>query len=249
MPIELPGRGERLFAFMVEEKMPFQTAREKGKQLNIARALEQLGDLSRQIHSVPCQGYGLDFDSVRDAFAYSSFSSFMDAKMQSIDRSPISQLMKNWLMARANELRAIAVEPTLFHRDLLANPGNYLVDDEGNVRGIIDWEFAGSGAAFHFEIASMLYVLERDGYSQERIDHDLSAILRGYQMSLATYRAFYERDIETIVLMNSISAMLKFAEVQKNGTAAQEPWRKLFAERAEYRLAKAAAVSSVTCSG
>ena len=79
----------------------------------------------------------------------------------------------------------------------------------------------------------MVYVLARDGYSAERIERDLQAVLRGYGMSLAEYRSNYERDVETIVLMNSISAMIKFAELKKRDAVAQEPWRKVFAERAE----------------
>jgi thiamine kinase-like enzyme len=115
----------------------------------------------------------------------------------------------------------------------LGNWGNFLLDSTGSVRGIIDWEYAGSGPAFHFEIAALLYVLSRDGHSQERINHDLSAVLRGYGISYKTYLASYDRDVQTIVLLNSVSAILKFQEVQEKGTSASEPWRERFADRAQ----------------
>lgn len=230
--VEVPGRGQRTFAFMVEERLPFNSARGHGALSNHTRALEQLGELCRLIHAVPCEGFGIDFDASLGRFSCSSFQEFVESKIRNIKESPISHAMKRWLEVRAEGLLALTPEPKLFHRDLLGNPGNYLVDDEHNVRGIIDWEFAGSGAAFHYEIASMLYVLARDGHSAERIDHDLHAVLRGYGMSLSEYHDYYEKEVETIVLMNSISAILKYSELEKRGNVDQEPWRKVFAERA-----------------
>ena len=85
--------------------------------------------------------------------------------MALIDRAPISSLIKRWLASRTETLLVLEGHSELFHQDLLANHGNVLVDERGIVRGIIDWEFAGSGPALHFELASLIYALQRDGHS------------------------------------------------------------------------------------
>jgi aminoglycoside phosphotransferase (APT) family kinase protein len=232
--LDIPGKGLKEYGFMMEEMIPYKSASEC-RTLNdrLPYILEQLGEVCREIHKISVPGYGIDFNAAQGSFSHSTFEGFVRSKIDTIRHSPISFAMMRWLEARAEELIKIDPEPKLFHRDLLGNTGNYLVDNEHNVRSIIDWEFAGSGAAFQYEVASMVYVLARDGHSAERIERDLHAVLRGYGMSLAEYRNNYERDVETVVLMNSISAMIKFAELKKRDAVAQEPWRKVFAERAE----------------
>lgn len=237
--LDIPSQGLKEYGFMMEEMMPFKTASEIHTGIDaVPRILEQLAEMCREIHKISVAGYGIDFDTARGSFSCSSFEEFINSKIKTIQHSPLSPAMKRWLEIRVEELIKLSPEPKLFHRDLLGNPGNYLLDNDCVVRGIIDWEFAGSGAAFHYEIASMLYVLARDGHSAERIERDLHAVLRGYGISLAEYSSNYERDVETIVLMNSISAMIKFADLQKRGAVAQEPWRKVFAERAQVVCAR-----------
>jgi hypothetical protein len=108
------------------------------------------------------------------------------------------------------------------------------VDEHGDVRGVIDWEFAGAGAAFHYEMASMVYVLTRDGASSEEIERDVCAVLRGYGISREAYKTSYEREVETLVLMNSVSALIKFDVLRQRGGLEREPWRRRFAERASH---------------
>ncbi|MEY4667426.1 MAG: Phosphotransferase enzyme family [Pseudomonadota bacterium] len=231
LQIDIPGSSEKSFAFMVQERMPYRAARDCTSR-DRARSLEQLGEICRYIHAQSCEGFGLDFDPTQSSFSHRSFQDFIESKIANIREAPISYPFKRWLEARAEDLLALDPEPKLFHRDLLGNPGNYLLDNDLNVRGIIDWEFAGSGPAFHYEMASMIYVLTRDGHPTEQIEHDLAAVLRGYGMPLAHYRDLYEREVETLVLMNSLSAIMRFAELEKQGTSSREPWRKVFAERA-----------------
>ena len=174
----------------------------------------------------------MDFDESSQSFAHSPFADFIESNINRLETSPIDASMKRWLSARLSELKDLDTQPYLFHRDLPGNWGNFLVDNDHMIRGIIDWEFAGSGPAFHYELASLLYVLHRNGHAPEAITRDLQAVLRGYGMSLATYKNDHERHVETIVLMNSISALIKFSELQRCGSVSREPWRQRFAERA-----------------
>jgi aminoglycoside phosphotransferase (APT) family kinase protein len=230
----VPGRGEVEFAYSLQGRFPFRAAREVAAGLDRQRCLEQLGGIVRTIHGVLMQGYGTDFDESTGAFAHASFEDFILSKISAIEQLNVATRMKSWLIQRAEQLVSLEPEPRLYHRDLLGNWGNFLVDDEGNVSGIIDWEFAGVGAALQYEIASMVYVLTRDGASSEEIERDLCAVLRGYGLSRGEYRASYERDVETLVLLNSVSALAKFDVLQQQGGLEKEPWRRRFAERATH---------------
>lgn len=231
--LAVPGTGSVEFAYLIESYLPLTSAKHLAESDQRGRILEQLGFIMRDIHRTPMQGFGLDIDESKGSFIHPTFESFMAHKLAAIERSPIASSMKDWLTSRVAAFVQINPAPNLFHRDLLGNWGNFLLDATGSVRGIIDWEYAGSGPAFHFEIAALLYVLSRDGHSQERINHDLAAVLRGYGISYKAYLADYERDVQTIVLLNSVSAILKFQEVQEKGTSAAEPWRERFADRAQ----------------
>lgn len=232
LTVRMPQDERVEFNFLLQKYLPYPSGARCRGRLNRTRCLEQLGALAREIHGVSVVGYGISFDPQSGAFAHGSHADFIQEKMDRVERAPISGAMRGWLLSRAERLRAMQPESRLFHRDLLGNWGNFLVDAEGDVRGVIDWEFSGSGAAFHYEVASMLYVLARDGHAPDVVQHDLHAVLRGYGVPLARYQQELEWDVETIVLLNSISALLKFQQLKDSGRERQEPWRKLFAERA-----------------
>lgn len=234
LSLHVPGRGEVEFAYSLQGRLPFRAAREVVSRLDRRRCLEQLGSIVRRIHGTVVRGYGTDFEEATSAFGHASFGHFMRSKISSIEQLSVAISMKSWLIRRAEQLVSLRPEPRLYHRDLLGNWGNFLVDDQGNVRGVIDWEFAGSGAALQYEIASMLYVLTRDGSSPEEIESDLCAVLKGYGLSREEYRAAFEREVETLVLLNSVSALVKFDALRKHGGLEKEPWRKRFAERATH---------------
>lgn len=236
--LPVPGRGMVEYASILQTYIPFVAAREKSRIHDRARILEQLGSILRVIHATSVQGFGTDFDESNNRFSFPAFAELIQSNLDKLENSAISVGMKQWLQTRVEQLLDISPASKLFHRDLLGNWGNFLIDENENVRGIIDWEFAGAGLALHFEIASLLYVLSRDGHPPERLEHDLRAVLRGYGLSFAEYQENYERDVETLVLLNSVSAIMKLADLERCGGIAKEPWRRLFAERANEMCAK-----------
>jgi hypothetical protein len=230
--VHVPGRGDVEYAYLLQTRIPHQSAKQLGESVDRARCLWQLGEMVRMIEQPRVAGFGHDFSEGAGSFACGSYREFIETYMRTIEESPTDSSMKRWLGARVDLLLQLQPEPRLAHRDLLGNFGNVLLDTSGNVRGIIDWEFATSGLAFHGELAAFLYVLSRDGKSAEQIQHDRSAVLGGYGISERDYREHYERDVETIVLVHSVSALIKYELLTKKGGIEREPWRELFAKRA-----------------
>ncbi len=231
--VHIPGHDEVEYGYLLQTALPFKSARTVKADLDRNRYLWQLGEIMRAIQTPLMKGFGVDFDEVHGGFAAQSFSASLAGYLRTIEEAPVASSMKRWVEARLKGLVALAPEPRLFHKDLLGNLGNFLVDAKGDVRGVIDWEFAGSGLAFHAELASFLYVLIRDGHSQESIQTNRNAVLGGYGITEQQYRDHYEREVETLVLLHSFSALIKCDALTRQGTLKQEPWRKVFAERAD----------------
>lgn len=230
--VHIPGRGMVEYAFMLQTRLPWSNAKQRQDTLVRSRYLWQLGEITRAVQQVPMKGFGIDFDERRLVFACKTHQEMIRAYVRTIEESPIDISMKKWLSARIETLLELSPEPRLSHRDLLGNLGNALVDDSGTVKGIIDWEFASSGLALHAELASFLFVLYRDGISPEQIKLDRSAFLSGYGISEKDYQDHYERDVESIVMIHSLMALIKFDLLVKKGGLEREPWREVFAKRA-----------------
>lgn len=230
--VRIPGKGDVEYAFMLQTRLPWSNAKQFGGDLSRSRYLWQLGEIVRAVQQVPMQGFGADFDEGSSSFACKTNQDFIRAYVRTIEESPIDFSMKQWLGARIETLLALSPEPRISHRDLLGNAGNALVDSDGKIRGIIDWEFASSGLALHAELASFIYVLHRDGIAPEQIEVERAAFLNGYGISDRDYREHYERDVESIVMIHSLMALIKFDMLKKKGGLEREPWRELFAKRA-----------------
>ena len=236
--IVMPSMGKVEYGYLLETRLPFEAPRSDKGPRDRLLILRQLGERCKTIHEVKVTGYGLDFDEKLPGFSRASFSEFLESKAKGIEDSSLDANMKRWMLSRVEALVYLDPEPRLFHYDLLGNWGNFLVDEARTVQGIIDWEFAGSGPAFHHEIASLVYVLTRDGHSPEDIEHDLMAVLEGYGMSYAHFKAHYEREVETLVLLNSVSALQRYEALKRSGGLQREPWRAIFAERASMICAR-----------
>jgi len=239
--LDATGNGDSEFGYIIQTFLPYEAARRDLGTEDRAKCLRQLGEKLRAVHSIEVAGFGTDFDQTRQSFGLSSWKEMIERRISDLESSSVDASLKRWLSARMTQLSTLNTKPTIFHQDLLANWGNFLVDDERAIRGIIDWEFSGSGLAFHNEIASFLYAQTRDGIDPTRTERDLSHILEGYGISEAEYKHTYAYDIETLVLLHAVSALEKLAVLKRNGGLSKEPWRQTFAERAQ-RLCERRAV-------
>jgi aminoglycoside phosphotransferase (APT) family kinase protein len=245
LQLSVPGEGEREYAYLLQSYLPYRPGSAREITRDRGYVLEQLGARLAEVHSVAVEGFGSDFSERHGRFAFETFEEYIAHRIRSVEESPIDSSMKRWLTARVRGLMELRPEPRLYHRDLLGNWGNFLVDGDSCVRGIIDWEFAGSGAPLQSELASMIYVLHRDGAPQEQVNHDIAAVLKGYGISHATYCADYERDTETLVLLHSVAALAKFEAATREGSLEREPWRSVFAARARKMCADSFAIDGV----
>ena len=230
--ISIPGEGDCDFSFLLQDYLPFRSGAASDVVRDRAYALRQLGEYLKRIHTTKVEGFGLDFNATDNRFVYDTFSQYVGSRSAGVGESDLDSNLKDWLLARLDALSNLNTEPSLFHRDVLANWGNFLIDGDSRVQAIIDWEFAGSGAPLQHELASMIYAQSRDGVGREQIDRDLISVLSGYGVTLEEYRDVYERDTETLVLLSSVEALLKFDRLRRQGTLDREPWRGVFAERA-----------------
>jgi aminoglycoside phosphotransferase (APT) family kinase protein len=232
LTISIPGEGSSDFTFLLQEYLPFRSGAASEVARDRAYVLRQLGGFLKKIHATRVEGFGVDFEASRNRFTYDTFSDYVGARSAGVSDSDLDSNLKDWLLARLDCLANLNTMPALFHRDVLANWGNFLIDGDSRVQAIIDWEFAGSGAPLQHELSSMIYAQSRDGVGREQTDRDLAAVLSGYGVTLEEYRDVYERDTETLVLLSSVEALLKFDRLRRQGALDREPWRRVFAERA-----------------
>jgi aminoglycoside phosphotransferase (APT) family kinase protein len=230
--LDIPGRGPTAFGYLFQTQLSSKACQGEYGERARHGIFTQLGEVARQIHSVQLEGYGTEFDEQLGRFRSESYHEVLQTTVARIELSPIDRTFKHWLIARLKSLEYHDPAPTLYHQNLLANWGNVLLDSNQRISGIIDWEFAGSGLAFHNELAAFLYVHTRDGVAPERTEHDLLSILEGYGLSHSLYVSDYEQDVQTLVLLHAVTAIQKCSTLQQSGGLAKEPWRKLFAERA-----------------
>jgi hypothetical protein len=179
------------------------------------RLLTKIGAIARKIHLTPARGYGggwysrrADYNVAEDRFDFATWPDMVD---HLIANCPADRLAAHGLVApaeweiilrRAAALKALHVTPRLFHGDLVCNLQNLLVDPvTGEIEGVVDWESAGSGPAFHYECALALRTWHRDGWADGQIDANFRAFLNGYGIAPQTYDRDYRYEVETLLLL------------------------------------------------
>lgn len=232
--IDISKNDRSEFGYILQSELPHVAAdRDIGRE-DRAQCFRQLGEALRVVHSVTVEGFGTEFDEARGAFALERWGDVIARRIIEIEKSGVDANLKRFVVARLRRLESVDAHPTLYHQDLLSNWGNFLVDENRLVRGIIDWEFCGSGLAFHQEIASFIYAQTRDGVEPELINRDLHSFFEGYGITMPEYQQHYEHEVETFVLLYAVTALEKFVTLRKNGGLEREPWRATFAERARH---------------
>ncbi|NLF25444.1 MAG: aminoglycoside phosphotransferase family protein [Deltaproteobacteria bacterium] len=232
-------KNSRQYAFMLQEYLPYPSARALAISPHSLELLRKLGKIARDIHAVTANGIGKDFDADSNRFRYGTWAEYLDACLAGCRLAELATLkflsVKTCRMVeeRLLRLKQLRFKATLCHRDFLSNFGNVLIDAAGDVRAIIDWEFCSCAPAFEYEIAAARYTMLRDGESEELIESKLAAVLDGYGMREDEFEACHRETVEDLVLLNSLSAINKYIDLKKRGGVSSEPWRRTFAERAQ----------------
>ena len=240
--IELPDpltNGSKQYAFMLQEYLPYSSAKALAIPSHSLELLRKLGKIARSIHAIPASGIGRDFDADFNRFRYETWSEYLDVRLEECRLGELAALKLLSVTAcqmieeRLMRLKQVVFKPSLCHRDFLSNFGNVLVDAAGEVRAIIDWEFCSCAPAFDYEIAAARYSMLRDGENEELIELKIGAVLDGYGMGVDEFESCHRETIEDLVLLNSLSAINKYITLKERGAQASEPWRRTFAERAQ----------------
>jgi fructosamine-3-kinase len=226
------------YEYLVQEYLPFLPPHVVSMRQRL-RLFTRISEWAAQINRVKVIGYGDRVDDTGSRFTDTSWRDFIDiqrekARLNDLRRAglltgPVSETID----AALRGLGQIATDSHLYHGDLLGNWANVLVNDRDQVQGILDWEYAGAGAATVFEIASVLYCFVRDGVPNGDCNQYLSAILDGYGISAGTYNVEYRPLVNATLLLHACKALNRiFPSRMECAEAHQRRIRLQFAKRA-----------------
>jgi hygromycin-B 4-O-kinase len=132
-----------------------------------SRIIRELGRFGAIINSIKTTGFGVNFDWNDDAAKIQSWSEYLDQEYHLAERLeffathqilPEKELDK--LSRIVEETRSTDIRPALNHSDLRLK--NVIVDDDGDITAILDWEDCLSTVAPQWEFSIALHDLSID---------------------------------------------------------------------------------------
>ena len=171
------------------------------------RIVHEMGRFAKIINSIPTKNFGENFDWTTDAAQNLTWSQFIDdeweldqrveffSKLGLLSNRELKQLQKI-----IDDSRTLQIQPTLNHGDLRLK--NVIVDDDGEIAAIVDWEECLSTIAPHWELSISLHDLSIDekhlflegyGVSPEEAE-DMSALIKA--LNILNYRDAIEYALE-----------------------------------------------------
>lgn len=140
------------------------------------RIVHEVGRFAAIINSIRTNGFGANFDWNTDAKKITTWSDYLDEEFKVAERLEFFATNKILPQSELNKLAEIIDEaknanitPSLNHSDLRLK--NVIVDDDGHITSIIDWEECVSTAAPQWELSVALHDLSID---------DKHAFIEGY---------------------------------------------------------------------
>ena len=131
------------------------------------RIIHEMGHYAQIVNSIPTKGFGANFDLARHRFKCHTWSDFLDNEWELERRlhlftahKILSQRAVTKLRKTINETRTLRIKPSMSHADLRLK--NVMVDDDGEIAAIIDWEECLSTIAPQFELSISLHDLSID---------------------------------------------------------------------------------------
>lgn len=163
--------------YMIEECAGGRVATEHPDRLGIGR---QLGEIAARIHEIPTSGFGQTFDWSQNTLSrcetwrdYLEGQLDWEARVAALTRAGVlpSDRAKR-LQAAFRRVLQLEPTPALNHGDLRLK--NLLVDDDGKVIAVIDWEDCQSNVPRIWEFALALHDMGID---------EKGAFLKGYGLT------------------------------------------------------------------
>jgi aminoglycoside phosphotransferase (APT) family kinase protein len=160
-----------------------------------SRIIREMGHFAAIINSIPTNGFGTNFDWNDAAPKIATWSDYLDQEYQLQSRLEffathkiLSESELNKLSAIIEETRTADIKPALNHSDMRLK--NVIVDDDGDITAIIDWEDCLSAAAPEWELSIALHDLSIDekhafiegyGLAPEKVEQ-MAALIKAFNI-------------------------------------------------------------------
>jgi hygromycin-B 4-O-kinase len=151
--------------FMIARRVPGETALHHPRRLEV---LKEMGRLAARIHTLRTAGYGVGFAWPDEPpSGQATFADWLNSEIDA--RGRLDTLRRLDLISRRQlaALNAALAEvegwdelPVLHHGDLRLK--NVLVDDDGNLQAVIDWDNSLSSVGPHWDMSIALHDLSID---------------------------------------------------------------------------------------
>lgn len=129
--------------------------------------IHEMGNYASIINSIPTKGFGAHFDWTHNGFKQRTWADYLENEWEFEKRLQLftahkilSQRAVTKLRKMIDETRTLRIKPSLSHADLRLK--NVMVDDDGEIVAIIDWEECLSTIAPQFELSISLHDLSID---------------------------------------------------------------------------------------
>ncbi|HEX6848825.1 MAG TPA: aminoglycoside phosphotransferase family protein [Chitinophagaceae bacterium] len=174
------------FPYMLQQKIEGKEAMDHPNRLKI---LNHLGKYARIIHSIPTEGFGPVFNWSKNKLSRKkTWIEFIEKELRVADglkflekHEILSKKKLRKLCTEFDRIKKWKVTPSLNHCDLRLK--NVLVDDDGTIKAIIDWENCASNCAPYWDLSIALHDLSIDGKQK---------FLEGYELDIDEfYRKAY----------------------------------------------------------
>ncbi|HVF45951.1 MAG TPA: aminoglycoside phosphotransferase family protein, partial [Pyrinomonadaceae bacterium] len=176
-PILETGSSVIPFPYMISEAAAGVAAADHSKRTDILR---ELGRYAARINAIRVKGYGETYDWSENKLSYNRrFKEFLkdewnyESRISTLDRFKVCPAETLALIRKAiAKLGKRDPKPVLIHGDLRLK--NTMVDEEGRITAILDWEMARSGI-FEWELSVALHDLGIDEKNKFIEGYGLSA--------------------------------------------------------------------------
>ncbi|MCB0336865.1 MAG: aminoglycoside phosphotransferase family protein [Bdellovibrionales bacterium] len=236
-------QGGREYAIMVQSHLECSGGHHLDPTSSKTQFLRRIASVCKSINETPTKGYGNSFDPKTESFEFSTWQECLDEWIaecplgELVAREELSEAQATFFERRVHEsLASLSFRPALFHGDLLLNWSNALVDPNGGIKGIIDWEFGGSGPAKYYELMTALYVMIRDGMGGDELDSQYRIIKNAYGISSTRYDRDYRHAVDALMMMQACKKVKRYILAELAGEMEGHPWRQAFAARARCLL-------------
>ena len=178
------------------------------------RIIHEMGKYARLINSIPTKGFGGNFDWTNTGFKSRTWAEYLEKEWEFekrlqlfIEHKILSQQAVTQLRKTIEDTKTLRIRACLNHGDLRLK--NVMVDDDGEIAAIIDWEDCLSTIAPQWELSLSLHDLSIDdkhifidgyGLDSEEVGQ-MTSLIRAFNIinySNAIERAVEVRDHKTL---------------------------------------------------